>query len=121
MYLLLSLTCVALSMIFFFFNDTATTEIYTYGHTLSLHAALPIFWPPIRRDYNRVEAEPGGGPDARPAMHCRRPPDATHTSLGSSLAMIPFTAKVSFEPTSADAARRINGCCGCLTSTNVEP
>src|SRR3546814_15243227 len=25
----------------FFFNDTATTEIYTYGHTLSLHDALP--------------------------------------------------------------------------------
>src|SRR3546814_8416923 len=28
---------------FFFFNETATTEIYTYGHTLSLHDALPIF------------------------------------------------------------------------------
>src|SRR3546814_18232946 len=28
--------------IFFFFNDTATTEIYTYGHTLSLHDAIPI-------------------------------------------------------------------------------
>src|SRR3546814_4856606 len=25
-----------------FFNDTATTEIYTYFHTLSLHDALPI-------------------------------------------------------------------------------
>src|SRR3546814_10843630 len=29
-------------VIFCFFNDTATTEIYTYGHTLSLHDALPI-------------------------------------------------------------------------------
>src|SRR3546814_12391101 len=29
--------------ILFFFNDTATTEIYTYWHTLSLHDALPIF------------------------------------------------------------------------------
>src|SRR5690349_24465776 len=29
---------------FFFFNDTATTEIYT----LSLHDALPI-WPQVRR------------------------------------------------------------------------
>src|SRR3546814_17097814 len=28
--------------ILFFFNDTATTEIYTYLHTLSLHDALPI-------------------------------------------------------------------------------
>src|SRR3546814_17070192 len=26
-----------------FFNDTATTEIYTYLHTLSLHDALPIY------------------------------------------------------------------------------
>src|SRR3546814_3761686 len=26
----------------FFFNDTATTEIYTYLHTLSLHDSLPI-------------------------------------------------------------------------------
>src|SRR6266508_6824854 len=29
-------------LLFFFFNDTATTEIYT----LSLHDALPIFAPP---------------------------------------------------------------------------
>src|SRR3546814_15305694 len=27
---------------FSLFHDTATTEIYTYGHTLSLHDALPI-------------------------------------------------------------------------------
>src|SRR3546814_16593680 len=27
----------------FFCNVTVTTEIYTYGHTLSLHDALPIF------------------------------------------------------------------------------
>src|SRR3546814_2814426 len=28
--------------IVFLFNATATTEIYTYGHTLSLHDSLPI-------------------------------------------------------------------------------
>src|SRR3546814_965892 len=28
--------------LFLLFNETATTEIYTYGHTLSLHVALPI-------------------------------------------------------------------------------
>src|SRR6056300_42021 len=28
---------------FFFFNDTATTEIYTNLNTLSLHDALPIY------------------------------------------------------------------------------
>src|SRR3546814_10284694 len=27
---------------YFFFRDVATTEIYTYCHTLSLHDALPI-------------------------------------------------------------------------------
>src|SRR3546814_18022461 len=27
---------------YFFFNEPATTEIYTYRHTLSLHDALPI-------------------------------------------------------------------------------
>src|ERR1041385_9538515 len=31
----------SVSVFFFFFNDTATTEIYT----LSLHDALPIWWP----------------------------------------------------------------------------
>src|SRR6187549_2723429 len=30
-------------ILFFFFNDTATTEIYTGWYTLSLHDALPIF------------------------------------------------------------------------------
>src|SRR3546814_7891820 len=30
-------------MCFFCFNDTATTQIYTYLHTLSLHDALPIW------------------------------------------------------------------------------
>src|SRR3546814_14759918 len=43
-----------LSIFRFFFNGTATTEIYTYLHTLSLHDALPILgedghtasWPP---------------------------------------------------------------------------
>src|SRR3546814_9867059 len=30
---------------FFFFNVTATPEIYTYWHTLSLLDAFPISWP----------------------------------------------------------------------------
>src|SRR5881296_2799088 len=32
------------SLFFFFFIDTATTEIYTLLYTLSLHDALPISW-----------------------------------------------------------------------------
>src|SRR3546814_2084480 len=35
--------CCELFISFFLFNNTATTEIYTYGHTLSLHDALPIW------------------------------------------------------------------------------
>src|SRR5579864_9339966 len=41
-------------LLFFFFNDTATTEIYT----LSLHDALPIF--PVRRRRQGRPARPGG-------------------------------------------------------------
>src|SRR3546814_18158284 len=29
-------------MFYCFFNDTSTTDIYTYSHTLSLHDSLPI-------------------------------------------------------------------------------
>src|SRR3546814_936242 len=39
---MLSLMVLLGVLVYFFFNDTATTEIYTYGHTLSLHDALPI-------------------------------------------------------------------------------
>src|SRR3546814_11595393 len=38
-----------------FFNDPATTEIYTYVHTLSLHDALPIY----RRQPARARAAVG--------------------------------------------------------------
>src|SRR6058998_2330346 len=34
---------------FFFFNDTATTEIYTVMNTLSLHDALPLAAPFVSR------------------------------------------------------------------------
>src|SRR3546814_10335068 len=46
-------------LVFFFVNDTATTEIYTYCHTLSLHDALPICWwsaPRRRKRFGRLPA-----------------------------------------------------------------
>src|SRR2546430_15674793 len=46
--------------LFFFFNDTATTEIYT----LSLHDALPI-WPRGAKCHARTSA-PDGGPGGLP-------------------------------------------------------
>src|SRR6266850_8536716 len=50
---------------FFFFNDTATTEIYT----LSLHDALPISFPPTRR---QAPDRPGAGRWPGPAASRRR-------------------------------------------------
>src|SRR2546430_13413412 len=69
--------------LFFFFNDTATTEIYT----LSLHDALPIY--------------PGGGPGRVPARitvladrPCQRPQqrlsDRKSTRLNSSHSQISY-------------------------------
>src|SRR5258708_38680129 len=48
--------------LFFFFNDTATTEIYT----LSLHDALPISLFPERR--RQADADPQGPTAAGPAI-----------------------------------------------------
>src|SRR3712207_8003012 len=69
------LTRVMLDVCFFFFNDTATTEIYT----LSLHDALPILRGAARRDAQvrrgaRARDRPGRGArdgDLRP-LHGRR-------------------------------------------------
>src|SRR6056300_530365 len=56
------------SCCFFFFNDTATTEIYTNLNTLSLHDALPI-WPWWRRRGL-----------ARRSLPARHPRSEEHTS-----------------------------------------
>src|SRR3712207_8987408 len=79
----------------FFFNDTATTEIYT----LSLHDALPIWLgepglrPPPRRHGARGAA--GGARRPAPARHARprrgeRARDRKSTRLNSSHANISY-------------------------------
>src|SRR5256885_7901843 len=74
---------------FFFFNDTATTEIYT----LSLHDALPIS-PPGRgacevpaREPGREDADPG---QCRRARQPRVQPDRKSTRLNSSHLVISY-------------------------------
>src|SRR3546814_20976595 len=56
-------------------NDTATTEIYTYGHTLSLHDALPISRRAgsVRRPRPPVRTTPPAGPPHRRGRSRRRP------------------------------------------------
>src|SRR5216110_4069022 len=63
---------------FFFFNDTATTEIYTSSHTLSLHDALPISCCLLLR---------GSGPVGR-GRECRRSEE--HTSELQSRELISY-------------------------------
>src|SRR3546814_17600743 len=54
------MTVVILSNVYFIFNDTPTPEIYSYGYTLSLHDALPIFkaWAQSALDGSPIEAGP---------------------------------------------------------------
>src|SRR5436305_11181008 len=66
---------------FFFFNDTATTEIYT----LSLHDALPIF---IREELDRAGAEEILLPMVHPARGSLR--DRKSTRLNSSHVRISY-------------------------------
>src|SRR6478735_11944216 len=61
--------------LFFFFNDTATTEIYT----LSLHDALPI-WPPL----------PGPRPWSRRLRFPNKKGDRKSTRLNSSHLVISY-------------------------------
>src|SRR2546429_5208994 len=61
---------------FFFFNDTATTEIYT----LSLHDALPIFFDLVYVDRRVPRREQGGGPDPVADLGRQRVRSEEHTS-----------------------------------------
>src|SRR2546426_3988129 len=77
----------AVSSSFFFFNDTATTEIYT----LSLHDALPISRqrPRARSDRSRAAAAvPLGRDDER--NRSRSPRDRKSTRLNSSHLVISY-------------------------------
>src|SRR5471030_3484265 len=65
------------SVVFFFFNDTATTEIYT----LSLHDALPIF------DRRRQRPEPGPGRGRPPGGRDRKSTRLNSSHLGISYAV----------------------------------
>src|SRR2546426_3522326 len=69
-------------LLFFFFNDTATTEIYT----LSLHDALPISLPSLKDVIHRNRVAIG----VAPVAHVRRPRDRKSTRLNSSHLVISY-------------------------------
>src|SRR5258707_14444200 len=85
-----SLPCYYLILLFFFFNDTATTEIYT----LSLHDALPIYEPGLRLLGGHLAAERrvGAGVDSRLGERAaaRAEADRKSTRLNSSHANISY-------------------------------
>src|SRR3546814_7248730 len=67
-----------LATVRFFFNDAATPGIYTYGHTLSLHDALPFFlnlraWAGGERHRHEPERGDQRGHDHGPEPGCRAP------------------------------------------------
>src|SRR3546814_1713531 len=82
----------------FFYNDSATTEIYTYSHTLSLHDARPIYHrhvPGPAAQAARGAGHPhrqrpprGRGPRVRRRAHAGR--SVEHTSALQSLMRIPY-------------------------------
>src|SRR2546427_7571973 len=74
-------------VLFFFFNDTATTEIYT----LSLHDALPI-WAELRQagpDHGHALGPARARMDGRPAATAQ-PRDRKSTRLNSSHSQISY-------------------------------
>src|SRR2546430_10304369 len=71
----------------FFFNDTATAEIYT----LSLHDALPICAAPLcRAAFDRVARESGQGEDPRRQHAAALGADRKSTRLNSSHSQISY-------------------------------
>src|SRR2546427_10957221 len=75
------------TFLFFFFNDTATTEIYT----LSLHDALPIYIRnPVTRTLRRHHVEIRARPAAQCLVELRRARDRKSTRLNSSHSQISY-------------------------------
>src|SRR2546429_5610985 len=75
------------TLVFFFFNDTATTEIYT----LSLHDALPISREDPRRAAGSAEDHDGRHPArGREGRDAARPRDRKSTRLNSSHGYISY-------------------------------
>src|SRR5256885_10020832 len=88
--------------LFFFFNDTATTEIYT----LSLHDALPISHPRGRHGRaGRVRPAPGPAPPRHAGAGDRKSTRLNSSHLVISYAV--FCLKKKIDPANGDPVRSI--------------
>src|SRR6266852_3822661 len=87
--------CLAFLIFFFFFNDTATTEIYT----LSLHDALPTSTPGGSNRDAPAPAAPNGWPGRRDRKSTRL--NSSHGSI--SYAVFCLKKKKPFRATAADS------------------
>src|SRR3712207_9387682 len=88
-------------LFFFFFNDTATTEIYT----LSLHDALPICRAGATARRPRPASAAACGRRAARPVRRRRPPvpaRRTANSLGTTLLAVPETVPAAMTHPIAD-------------------
>src|SRR5881397_3550178 len=79
--------------VFFFFNDTPTTEIYTAQYTLSLHDALPIRVAipkfPSEPTNSPTRSGPHGSPPGLPSS-TTRPSPSTTSSASTCCAVTPY-------------------------------
>src|SRR5258708_17473704 len=84
----LVISFLTVEIFFFFFNDTATTEIYT----LSLHDALPIYLPALAAGCRSPAAWPGTPGTGSSRSRSRVPglPDRKSTRLNSSHQIISY-------------------------------
>src|SRR2546426_10912622 len=94
--------CFPLSFFFFFFNDTATTEIYT----LSLHDALPIYGGHLRAHQERAPRRRVGNGLRMTLMLGRLPPVVALAAACASGGASGGTTPTPYTPSSAQVGDR---------------
>src|SRR3546814_12323360 len=90
-------------MFFFFLKDTAHTEIYPYGHTLSLNDSLPIF--PQGSGEGKTDAKPEIWTDWAKFENAA-------AGVGAAAEKLALVAKSGDTGATADAMKALGGACG---------
>src|SRR3546814_5970506 len=102
----------------FFVNDSATTEIYTYGHTLSLPDALPISRAPFPRPAPRAY---GDGPRGTGLRACRLgAPRASPRGNRSAAARLPRGDRSDEHTSELQSLMRISYAVFCLKKKKLD-